>query len=113
MDRYRAPGAMEYDRLDDLPEGTYTCRLYCSDCHTLINETKPMTLGEMKKNWVMIVMGSGLVTRPCFNCGVTTYSDLNIHTDLNVFAYDGDDAWNARQDVMTKANAAAREARSR
>jgi len=86
-EKYLAPGAVEYDRLDDLSdEKKYILRLFCSECHTMVNESRTaLTKKELQKRWAMIVMSSGLVTGPCPKCKATTFSDLNIHTDLCIF----------------------------
>jgi len=85
-DRYQAPGSVVYEKLDDLSDDKkYVCRLFCSECHTQVNESRVMTKAELQKNWVLIVMGSGLATGACPSCKTSTYSDLNIHTDLNIF----------------------------
>lgn len=63
----------------------FVVRMTCSECGFQLNETKDMDYKEMQKEWTMIVMGSGFNAGRCPECSSSTFSDLNIHTELKIF----------------------------
>lgn len=60
----------------------FAVSVQCSDCGSEVNRSKPLTGKEIWKHWTMIVMSSGFVTGKCKQGCRSTFSDLNINTDL-------------------------------
>lgn len=56
----------------------------CRDCGAELNSTVEMTAKQIYDEWTRLVMSSGLVTGACKAGCRSTYSDLNINTNLVV-----------------------------
>lgn len=72
-------------------EQKYTVRVICDNPghkkKVKLAETVPMTIKEIQDDWTRLVLTSGFNTPRCHRCGNSTFSDLNISTDLLI--YDG------------------------
>ena len=71
---------VEFDALQ--PDETYEVLLLCADCKAEMNRTRGMTGAEIKQHWLKLVMGSGFNAGKCKHGCRSTFSDLNINTDL-------------------------------
>jgi len=63
----------------------FDVRMTCSECGKALNKTKEMLAEDIYKEWTMIVMSSGFNSGRCPKCKYSTFSDLNIGTELTVF----------------------------
>ncbi len=81
---------MESVKLKDVQASDkYVVKAVCGDCGEPLAETHTMTGNELKKSWVMIVMGGPLVIGSCPKGCKPTFSDCNINNDLKVYPADG------------------------
>lgn len=72
---------IELSDIEDSDE-LFVVSLQCADCHAELNRTKEQPGREIWEHWTMIVLGSGFVAGKCKEGCRSTYSDLNINTDL-------------------------------
>lgn len=74
------------DKLD--PDKTYTTLMFCSKCKNHLITSRTKTGAELKEGWAMMVMSAGFAAPKCPICKYSTFSDLNIGTDLLVLERD-------------------------
>ena len=65
--------------------GSFSVHICCGDCGTEMNSTVEMTAEEIRKDWTRLVMSSGFNAGKCPNGCRSTFSDLNINTDLKLY----------------------------
>lgn len=57
---------------------------YDTECRNELLTSKPMTQQEIKDRWINLVMTKGFNTPRCDKCKYSTFSDLNIGTDMQI-----------------------------
>ena len=75
----------EVEKLIETFPKDYEIRLMCTECNNQVTESKKLLAFKIKSNWTMIVMGRGFSTPKCQKCGETTFSDLNMSTEMKIF----------------------------
>lgn len=79
------PKPVQYTEYDDMhPDKNYVVVAICSECKKEINRTLVMTGKDVKDSWVFVVASGALCVGACPHCKYSTFSDLNIHTDMKI-----------------------------
>lgn len=69
--------------------GPFVVQMSCSECQQVLNETNPLTGPELWLKWMRTATTSPFNTGRCPNCHYSTFTDLNIHTDLDIIESHG------------------------
>lgn len=76
---------MSYKNYQNIKDSKFEVRLLCHDCGKKLNSTTPMTADEIRKEWTMLVITSGFNAGKCPGGCRSTFSDLNINTNMPIF----------------------------
>lgn len=58
--------------------------ILCADCKAVLNDSEEMTAKEVKDRWTQLALTSGFVAGKCKEGCRSTFSDLNINTNLGI-----------------------------
>ncbi len=73
---------VKFEDMED--DKKYQLLIICSDCQEILNKSVVLTGKEVRRRWAMLIMGSPLNTGSCPKGCPPTYSDCNIHTDIEI-----------------------------
>ncbi len=68
----------------NIKDCTFEVRLLCHDCKTQLNVTTPLNAEKLQSEWSQLVLTSGFNAGSCPKGCRSTFSDLNINTDMAI-----------------------------